>query len=453
MDVRALQDRMREVTPNGVSREFENQLTREKVLSREIPWEGYQRADLISERELELIRRYDKKSDQIKSEVLEKEPDVYSELFITFVLKISNPETLQYVLTLINDLLIADPRKVDIFLKLALKNPQFPYPAFLRLLNRWEKDWYINKQACSVLAQLLSKDPSPSTEFVIGTFRWMVEQLRKSNALDVHIATSSLQKLLLKDEYREVLLKEGGFALLITLLNQQQQQVAQNFQILYEITYCIWLMSFNDLVANSVSETKLIAILVDTIKTVIKEKIVRLCISTLRNLLDKPNNNEQMIDAGFMRMLVILSNKKWGDEDIIDDLKTLSESLAKNIVVLSTFDTYKKEVVSGKLEWSPVHKSERFWRENNAKFEDNANQLLLSLHGILRAATAEPRDLAIACFDLGEFARYNPRGRSILTQLGIKMDLLRLMSHENPEVKKEALYAVQKMMVKNYEYL
>jgi hypothetical protein len=41
-----------------------------------------------------------------------------------------------------------------------------------------------------------------------------------------------------------------------------------------------------------------------------------------------------MIDVGFVRMLAILSNKKWGDDDIIDDLKTLSEALAKNMVVL-----------------------------------------------------------------------------------------------------------------------
>lgn len=53
--------------------------------------------------------------------------------------------------------------------------------------------------------------------------------------------------------------------------------------------------------------------------------------------MDKEENNNEMIDAGLVRMLAILSNKKWGDEDIIDDLKTLSEALAKNMVVLRYF--------------------------------------------------------------------------------------------------------------------
>ena len=34
----------------------------------------------------------------------------------------------------------------------------------------------------------------------------------------------------------------------------------------------------------------------------------------------------------------------------------------KNAVVFnSTFDEYAAEVRSGRLEWSPVHKSEKFW--------------------------------------------------------------------------------------------
>eukprot|EP01113_Clastostelium_recurvatum_P038042 TRINITY_DN562_c0_g1_i2.p2 TRINITY_DN562_c0_g1~~TRINITY_DN562_c0_g1_i2.p2 ORF type:complete len:220 (+),score=78.70 TRINITY_DN562_c0_g1_i2:823-1482(+) len=207
-------------------------------------------------------------------------------------------------------------------------------------------------------------------------------------------------------------------------------------------------------VAAQVADSRLIPSVVETLKTVSKEKIVRLCLSTLRNLLDKPRNNEQMIDAGLMRMLNILSNKKWGDEDIIDDLKTLNESLAKNIVVMSSFDTYKKEILSGRLEWSPVHKSDRFWRENNGKLEDNDYQLLLMLKDILTSGGAgNPQNLAIACFDLGEFARYHPRGRVVLQRLDIKMEIMRLMTHENPEVKKEALYAIQKMMVHNWEYL
>lgn len=33
--------------------------------------------------------------------------------------------------------------------------------------------------------------------------------------------------------------------------------------------------------------------------------------------------------------------------------------------------------MSGKLQWTPVHRSEKFWKENSAKFEENGNELLM----------------------------------------------------------------------------
>ena len=45
-------------------------------------------------------------------------------------------------------------------------------------------------------------------------------------------------------------------------------------------------------------------------------------------------------------------------------------------VVCSSFDEYSTEVKSGRLEWSPVHKSERFWRENAAILNEKNYELL-----------------------------------------------------------------------------
>ena len=40
---------------------------------------------------------------------------------------------------------------------------------------------------------------------------------------------------------------------------------------------------------------------------------------------------------------------------------------------MSSWDMYAKEVASGKLEWSPSHKSENFWRDNRANPNPNPN--------------------------------------------------------------------------------
>ena len=42
----------------------------------------------------------------------------------------------------------------------------------------------------------------------------------------------------------------------------------------------------------------------------------------------------------------------------------MKEELEKSFHDLSSFDEYSTEVKSGRLEWSPVHTSVKFWREN-----------------------------------------------------------------------------------------
>lgn len=42
----------------------------------------------------------------------------------------------------------------------------------------------------------------------------------------------------------------------------------------------------------------------------------------------------------------------------------------------SSFDEYTSEVKSGRLEWSPVHKNEKFWRENAIRLNENNYSLL-----------------------------------------------------------------------------
>ena len=57
---------------------------------------------------------------------------------------------------------------------------------------------------------------------------------------------------------------------------------------------------------------------------------------------------------------------------------------------MSTFDEYANEVRSGALTWSPVHRSERFWRENAERLNGNKYELikiLVNLLGSSRDAT------------------------------------------------------------------
>jgi len=81
------------------------------------------------------------------------------------------------------------------------------------------------------------------------------------------------------------------------------------------------------------------------------------------------------------------------------------------------------------LEWSPVH-TEKFWKENVKKFDDNdyrknnnfifvffslRNNVILCLELIKKLVglldSDRSKNVAIACYDIGEFCRFHPFGR------------------------------------------
>lgn len=67
--------------------------------------------------------------------------------------------------------------------------------------------------------------------------------------------------------------------------------------------------------------------------------------------------------------------QSWEDEDVTALLEDLSEALAANIKLLSSWDKYKKEVLSGSLDWTPMHTSDVFWTENAPHFEERDFQV------------------------------------------------------------------------------
>ena len=79
--------------------------------------------------------------------------------------------------------------------------------------------------------------------------------------------------------------------------------------------------------------------------------------------------------------------RKFEDEDIQEDISFLMEKMNESVQDLSSYDEYVTEVRSGRLEWSPVHRSEKFWRENAAKLNDKNYELLRILITLLENFT------------------------------------------------------------------
>jgi hypothetical protein len=57
-------------------------------------------------------------------------------------------------------------------------------------------------------------------------------------------------------------------------------------------------------------------------------------------------------------------------------LNTKIESRKMHGFIFRSFDEYAVEIRSGRLSWTPVHQSEKFWVENAAKLNEVNFELL-----------------------------------------------------------------------------
>merc|ERR1712061_451701 len=224
-------------------------------------------------------------------------------------------------------------------------------------------------------------------------------------------------------------------------------------------SFCLWVMTFNTVIAEKLNKYGVIPILADILADVQKEKVSRIILAVFRNLIEKPLDREvvkenciSMVQCKVLKQLEFLEQRKFDDEDIAADIEFLKEKMEESLQDLSSFDEYVTEVHSGRLEWSPVHRSEKFWRENADKMNEKNYELLKMLIHLLETSK-DNLVLSVACFDLGEYVRHYGRGKHVLEQLGGKTLVMSLLTHADPNVRYEALLAVQKLMVHNWEYL
>jgi len=220
-------------------------------------------------------------------------------------------------------------------------------------------------------------------------------------------------------------------------------------QIQYQIIFCLWLLTFEKDIAASINEKyDIIPVLVEIAKSAIKEKVIRVIIATLRNLVEiAPTQNlAAMFVAKLLPFTENLSARKWSDSDIIEDIDYIKNRLQEDFQSLTTFEQYASEVETGKLEWSPPHKSDVFWKENAHKLEEHNHQLLRALARLLSTST-NPLALAVAASDIGYYIKFATKsGKSVLQDLGAKQRIMELMTHDDQEVRYQALLAVQKYM-------
>jgi V-type H+-transporting ATPase subunit H len=483
-------------------------------------------ARLISEQELHLLRQFDKKDPEIQTRLLEENGPLYFAAFLSVLKNVTKDETVQYVLATFDQILEIDPASKAPMLHAAVEvqdsnkstsSSDAIYPILLRLLNR--NDWYTQEKAAHLLTAAIAYRPNPSafselsflsstttTSIVsnekpvdlldlspssppppqsaaarkpmsgveaalISFIDWLTGQLRRPRHEDQSIPVSihSLSILLRERPTRALFIRSGGLRLLPPLVAMPLDGAQLNIQLLYEATLCTWQLSFERTAAEALAVPSLIGGLVDILRLAHKEKLVRVALLALKNLLTIPGKAVALeyaaVEKGLPKAIEVRSMQTWDDEDIPPLLEWMTDHLEHGILSMSSFERYKGELQSGRLTWGPMHDSEIFWSENAEKLIDKNCALLKLLLGLLDPTNngglddigiginsggsnaADSTTVAIACKDLANFVRHAPHGRGVAADLGAKEVAMRLMMHPDVQVQREAFMLVQAMLL------
>ncbi|KQS62957.1 uncharacterized protein Dere_GG20115, isoform B [Drosophila erecta] len=413
------------------------------IRTRTINWASYMQSQMISEEDYKAISALDKS----RASFLAQNSSQVVKTLLNLVSHLSKDSTIQYILVLLDDLLQEDRSRVDLFHETAGKLKQCIWGPFLNLLNR--QDGFIVNMSSRILAKFAcwghETMPKSDLNFYL---QFLKDQLATNNNEYIQSVARCLQMMLRVDEYRFAFVGVDGISTLIRILSTRV-----NFQVQYQLIFCLWVLTFNPLLAAKMNKFSVIPILADILSDCAKEKVTRIILAVFRNLIEKPEDSSvakdhciAMVQCKVLKQLSILEQRRFDDEDITSDVEYLSEKLQNSVQDLSSFDEYATEVRSGRLEWSPVHKSAKFWRENAQRLNEKNYELLRILVHLLETSN-DGIILSVACFDIGEYVRHYLRGKHVLEQLGGKQIVMQHLGHKDPNVRYEALLAVQKLMV------
>ncbi|XP_013407528.1 V-type proton ATPase subunit H [Lingula anatina] len=443
-----------------------------------VNWQSYLQGQMINQEEYNIITKLDPNTSmnpETRRQLITEHPVQVATTFVSLMSHISKDQTMQYILTMLDDILQEDKSRVEMFRQYAKHHKCSVWEPFLNMLNR--PDGFIVNQSSRVIAKIAcwSKELMDGRDLQFY-LNWLKDQLMKgqlecagwvhsvsplsvsglSQESNEYLQTvcRCLQMMLRIDEYRHAFVNVDGISMIIQVLPGKV-----GFQIQYQLTFCLWCMTFNPELAEKMNKYNVIPILADILGESVKEKVTRIILATFRNLLEKPQDREiiqdhslSMVQCKVLKQLQLMEGRKFDDPDLEDDVQFLSEKLQASVQDLSSFDEYQSEVKSGRMEWSPVHKSERFWRENAIRLNEKNYELLKMLIKYLETSK-DPLVLSVAAHDIGEYVRHYPRGKHVIEQLGGKQLVMQHLTHDDPNVRYEALLAVQKLMVHNWEYL
>jgi len=359
-------------------------------------------------------------------------------------LSIQEEKPAMFILTLLYDMLREDSSCFGVFEEGLKKQVPIMKP-LLAVLQKQTVDQYIADKAAWLLTAVIGNAPRFYGEQDVKS---VVEALQRPNGVCSDLGVlEAIVNLLKADAFRACIWTMQGVADRVTSVNPQTASPPY----LYKCIFALWMLSFEPEGSIYFKEEETIKKIRDVLTTSRVEKVVRMSLTVLRNLLTHKVFAEHVVELGVLEVVQQLEFEKWRDAELYDDIRDMSAQISAQVQEMSNFDRYERELKEGKLSWGFIHSS-KFWAENVLKFEQNDFRALKLLATLLNSD--DPTTLAVACHDIGEFVAMHPLGKKQIASLQVKDRVMELMGSVNPayrEVRREALLCCQKIMLNKWQ--
>ncbi|SCV02497.1 LAME_0H01860g1_1 [Lachancea meyersii CBS 8951] len=437
---------------------------RSTVRSRSIAWDALARTAEISELDATVAKKLE--SALIKHTDVAITPAESIPAAIHIIETMQNGEVKKFVHNLLAEYLSSD-QYADAGFDYFTQNPQAVVDLFNASLSGDDQTILLSSfNVVSLLIQPGLHNPKLAASLLEN--QRFVAVLQNTDHMDTsYVCIRLLQELASVQEYRAITWSAQS-AFMPTLLGIISNALEANsatrvaptnsnnlgIQTQYYSLLTLWLLTFDHRIASEFVSKYLSDFLnlLKLVKITIKEKLSRLCIAVVLNCVaphvkgHKAVIRQLLLLGNALPILQSLSERKYSDDELRQDLVTLKELLEKTYQDLTSFDEYEAEVNSKLLVWSPPHVDNGFWSDNIEKFKDDNWKLFKKLVAILTCPNNEPSTktaLQVALSDITHVVELLPESVDVLAKLNGKVLIMELLNHPDSKVKYEALKATQ----------
>lgn len=335
-----------------------------------VNWQSMTMANLMDQDECSSIQRFQQLSPKEIHDRIANDPDAAREVgqaLVRLVRVTANAAGVGLACAL-SAIIVSGGRNRASLFAAADDNKTLPVQEFVRALTADAEgdgaaslDAGTKLNASRVVAAFLSSgSPAQLENFSLDTvLNWLNSCLK----VDTTISADNLNALrcaaaLFRSRaFRLRFIASEGINFICNYVSQTYSQ-GLTTEVLYRATFCMWSLSYHDEAVSAICAHNITLHLITKSLPHMDDKISRLALSTLVNLLNKEDAeqgvqlNDVMVESNISKALVDLEVRKWttkDQQDVLDDIGRLRKVLRSKFLSMNSFERYMAELTTGTL--------------------------------------------------------------------------------------------------------